>query len=84
MGMICITGLLESPILMQYQEFLAVCMENMSSSDWEVNVKGMTGVLRLVRHHTDFVVVEYKDVVHHIMRHVKNLRSQVSEHIHVF
>ena len=64
---------------MHFQEFLAVCMENMSSGDWEVNVKGMTGVLRLVRHHTDFVVVEYKDVMQHVMRHVKNLRSQVRE-----
>ena len=60
-----------------FQEFLALSMEHMSSSDWEVNVKGMTGVLRLVRHHTDFIVVEYKDVMQHVMRHVKNLRSQV-------
>ena len=66
-----------------FQEFLATSMENMSSSDWEVNVKGMTGVLRLVRHHTDFVVVEYKDVVQHVMRHVKNLRSQVRRSVHV-
>ena len=52
-------------------------MTELSSGEWEVNVKGMTGVLRLVRHHTDFVIVEYKDVVQSVMKHVKNLRSQV-------
>jgi hypothetical protein len=68
--------------------FLAKSMEEMSSGDWDVNVKGMTGVMRLILHHTDHIVLEYKEVMQLIMKHVMNLRSQVKillihlQHVH--
>lgn len=58
-------------------EFLAKSMEQMESGDWEVNVKGMTGVLRLAMHHPDYLIPSCKELIEQIMKHVKNLRSQV-------
>jgi hypothetical protein len=46
--------------------------------DWEANVTGMTGVYRLVQHHPDYLLTEHKQILQHLMLHVKNLRSQVS------
>jgi hypothetical protein len=47
------------------------------SPDWEENVNGMTGVYRLLHHHTDFMLTEHKQILQHLMVQVKNLRSQV-------
>ena len=40
-------------------------------------VKGMEAVLRFARHHPDYLLVEYKPLLQFVMKHVKNLRSQV-------
>jgi hypothetical protein len=37
----------------------------------------MTGVYRLLHHHTDFMLTEHKQILQHLMVQVKNLRSQV-------
>jgi len=37
----------------------------------------MTGVYRLLQHHTDYMLTEHKQLLQHLMVHVKNLRSQV-------
>ena len=41
----------------------------------------MVSVVRMARHHPDYLVQEYKPLVVHVMGHVKNLRSQVTFHI---
>ena len=38
----------------------------------------MASVLRFCRHHPDYLLVEYKPLLQHVMKHVKNLRSQVN------
>ena len=59
------------------EEFLQRTMDNLAHEDWETNVNGMAAVLRFARHHPDYLLVEYKPLLQHVMKHVKNLRSQV-------
>ena len=59
------------------EEFLQRTMDNLSHNDWETNIVGMAAVLRFARHHSDYLLVEYKPLIQHLMKHVKNLRSQV-------
>ncbi len=59
------------------EEFLERTMENLASNDWESNVIGMAHVVRFARHHSDYLLVEYKPLLQYVMKHVKNLRSQV-------
>ena len=66
---------------MKPEEFLAKNMEAMRSDNWEENVKGMSGIVRMTRHHTDFVILHYKEVMNMLMKHVKNLRSQVRQQL---
>ena len=47
-----------------------------------VSLSGMASVLRFCRHHPDYLLVEYKPLLQHVMKHVKNLRSQVM-HVNV-
>ena len=57
-------------------EKMLVNLEN--HEDWEKNMKGLSGVLRLVHHHPETVLVEYKQVTQLVLKQVKNLRSQVA------
>ena len=59
------------------ENFLGKAMEEMGAGDWETNVKGMSGVVRMARHMPEYLLVEYKQVLALVMKHVKNLRSQV-------
>ena len=38
---------------------------------------GMASIVRMARHHPDYLLTEFKPLVQHVMTHVKNLRSQV-------
>ncbi len=49
----------------------------MGGSDWESNVSGMTGVVRLARHEPELLLVEYKTLMGLLLKQIKNLRSQV-------
>ena len=44
--------------------------------EWEQNMAGLNGCLRLVHHHPETVLVEYKQITQLILKQVKNLRSQ--------
>ena len=57
-------------------EKMLVNLEN--HEDWEKNMKGLSGVLRLVHHHPETVLVEYKQLTQLVLKQVKNLRSQVA------
>ena len=57
-------------------EKMLVNLEN--HEDWEKNMKGLSGVLRLVHHHPEAVLVNYKQVTQLVLKQVKNLRSQVA------
>ena len=46
--------------------------------DFFLSLSGMASVLRFCRHHPDYLLVEYKPLLQHVMKHVKNLRSQVN------
>ena len=59
------------------EEFLQRTLDSLSHTDWEQNVNGMASVVRLARHHPEYLLVEYKPLLHNVMKHVKNLRSQV-------
>lgn len=59
------------------EEFLHRTLDNLNSDDWEVNVNGMAAVVRFARHHPEYLLVEYKPLLQLVMKHVKNLRSQV-------
>ena len=59
------------------EEFLQRTIDNLAHEAWEDNVSGMAHVLRFARHHSDYLLVEYKPLLQHVMKHVKNLRSQV-------
>ena len=52
--------------------------DQLESDDWEKNVDGLTGLLRLVVHHPETVIVEYKSLMQLLLKQVKNLRSQVA------
>ena len=38
---------------------------------------GMASIVRMARHHPDYLLTEFKPLVQHVITHVKNLRSQV-------
>ena len=57
-------------------EKMLVNLEN--HEEWEKNMTGLSGVLRLVHHHPETVLVEYKQVTQLVLKQVKNLRSQVA------
>ena len=59
------------------ETFLGRCFEEMAAADWESNVKGMTGVVRVARHEPEVLIVEYKQMQALTLKQVKNLRSQV-------
>ena len=59
------------------EEFLQRTLDSLSHPDWEQNINGMASVVRLARHHPEYLLVEYKPLLHNVMKHVKNLRSQV-------
>ena len=59
------------------EEFLQRTLDRLMSEDWETNVNGMEAVLRFARHHHEYLLVEYKPLLQLVMKHVKNLRSQV-------
>merc|ERR1740128_615086 len=59
-------------------EGLAKTVEQLGSEDWEVNVNGLTSILRLIRFNQETVIVEYKELMELVLKQVKNLRSQVA------
>ena len=59
------------------EEFLQRTLDNLASDDWETNVNGMASVVRFATHHPEYLLVEYKPLLQLVMKHVKNLRSQV-------
>ena len=59
------------------EEFLQKTLDSLSSTEWEANVTGLSSVVRLARHHPEYLLVEYKPLLQNVMKHVKNLRSQV-------
>ena len=44
---------------------------------------GMASVVRMARHHPEYLLTQYKPLMQHVMTHVKNLRSQVCLCIHL-
>jgi len=58
-------------------EALAKALEQLAGEDWEKNVDGLLAVLRLVTHHPETIMVEYKSTTQLLLKQVKNLRSQV-------
>ena len=60
------------------EEALEQVVEQLSNmEEWEQNMAGLNGCLRLVHHHPETVLVEYKQITQLILKQVKNLRSQV-------
>ena len=49
-----------------------------NTEDWEMNLDGLTSVLRLVHHNPEFIIMEYKTIMQLVLKQVKNLRSQVA------
>ena len=49
-----------------------------NNDDWEKNLDGLTGALRLVHHNPEIIIVEYKTIMQLVLKQVKNLRSQVA------
>ena len=43
----------------------------------------MASVVRMARHHPEYLLTQYKPLMQHVMTHVKNLRSQVCLCIHL-
>jgi hypothetical protein len=42
----------------------------LSDEDWEKNVEGLTGLARLLQHHPDTVVQEYKTIMQLVLKQV--------------
>ena len=66
------------PPWVRAEEGLGRAVEQLEHEDWERNVDGLTSLLRLVHHTPDFVVLHYSQLMHLLLRQVKNLRSQVA------
>ena len=41
----------------------------------------MASVVRMARHHPEYLLTQYKPLMQHVMTHVKNLRSQVNDYV---
>ena len=61
------------------EEALEKVIEQLGNNeDWEKNLDGLSGALRLVHHHPETVILEYKQIMQLVLKQVKNLRSQVA------
>jgi hypothetical protein len=58
-------------------EAIEKVLDQLDNDDWEKNMDGLNGLLRLVHHHPETIIVEYKQVTQLILKQIKNLRSQV-------
>ena len=61
------------------EEALEKVVDQLSNNeDWEKNMDGLTGTMRLVHHHPETIIVDYKQIMQLVLKQVKNLRSQVA------
>lgn len=60
------------------REGFSEVVSNLESPEWEQSVRGLHGLVRLVRHHQDTVEGQLHTICVLLGRHIKNLRSQVA------
>lgn len=60
------------------REGFSEVVSNLESPEWEQSVRGLQGLVRLVRHHQDTVEGQLHTICVLLARHIKNLRSQVA------
>ncbi|XP_071455019.1 uncharacterized protein [Hetaerina americana] len=60
------------------KEALRQSFQNMDDPDWEVAMKGLETLVRLIRHHPSYVQAELTRVIATLARQIRNLRSQVA------
>ena len=59
-------------------EAIEKVLEQLEDDEWEKNMDGLSGLLRITHHHPETIMVEYKQVTQSLLKQVKNLRSQVA------
>ncbi|KAK6621262.1 hypothetical protein RUM43_011568 [Polyplax serrata] len=60
------------------KEGLDTCFNQLESQQWEVNMLGLTSLVRLLRHHPAIVLSQLHPIIVALGRQIKNLRSQVA------
>lgn len=60
------------------REGLSETLAQLESSEWEITMKGLRGLVRLKRHHPDALEAQLHNVCVALGKHIKNLRSQVA------
>ncbi|XP_046387889.1 uncharacterized protein LOC124157310 [Ischnura elegans] len=60
------------------KDALRQSFQNMDDPDWEVAMKGLELLVRLIRHHPSYVQGELTRVIATLARQIRNLRSQVA------
>lgn len=67
----------DRPFTKPREAFHDICAQ-LESTEWEVTMKGLQGLVRLIRHHKDVVENQMHAVCVLLGKHVRNLRSQVA------
>jgi hypothetical protein len=52
----------------------------LADEDWEKNVEGLTGLARLLQHHPDTVVTEYKNIMQLVLKQVTSSTKRRQSH----
>ncbi|KAK9711468.1 CLASP N terminal, partial [Popillia japonica] len=60
------------------KEALGETLNQLDSSEWEVTVKALQNLMRLIKHHSNLIEQNVHAVCVGLGRHIKNLRSQVA------
>ncbi|KAG8232472.1 hypothetical protein J437_LFUL012704 [Ladona fulva] len=66
------------PPLKNPKESMKQAFQSMDDPDWEVAMKGLEILVRLIRHHPSYVHAELTRVIATLGRQIRNLRSQVA------
>ena len=49
----------------------------MNSAHWQTEIEGLGAIVRLMKYHSDIILVDVNDLIHAVNHECKNLRSQV-------
>ena len=50
---------------------------DLNSAHWQTEIEGLGAIVRLMKYHSDIILVDVNDLIHAVNHECKNLRSQV-------
>ena len=57
--------------------FLFQFRTDLNSAHWQTEIEGLGAIVRLMKYHSDIILVDVNDLIYALNHECKNLRSQV-------